>query len=62
MERESKHIIGLCNELQELGIHIKPETMSLILQMQHLDYKNLTKGVDSAAEYEDLLSRINGRQ
>ncbi len=58
MNRKSAHIIELCNELLELGINLEPKTMELILQMHEQDFRNLTKGVDIAAEFEHLLSKI----
>ena len=58
MSSKSEHIIELCNELLELGIDLEPKTMELFLQMQEQDFSNLTKGVDTAVEFEHLLSKI----
>ena len=58
MNWKSEHIGKLCKELLELGINLEPKTMELILRMQEQDFRNLTKGVDTATEFEHLLSKI----
>ena len=58
MSSKSDHIIELCNELLELGIDLEPKTMELILKMQGQDFRNHTKEVDPAVEFEHLLSKI----
>ena len=58
MSWKSEQITELCKELVELGINLEPKALELILHMQEKDFKNLTKEVDTAAEFEHLLSKI----
>jgi hypothetical protein len=59
MPCKSENIEELCNELQELGIDLDSRTMKLIVQMQEQDFRNLTKDIDIASEFKNLLSKIN---
>lgn len=60
MNSNPEHIKELCSELHELGINITPKNMELILKMQDMDFQNLTRGIDPAREFENLLSKFKG--
>lgn len=62
MNSKSDHIIKFSKELLELGIDIELKTLKLILRMQEQDFKNYTDGVDSAVEFEKLLSKIESNR